>query len=131
MEPTKAFDSTVNNPLYRPQIRYEDIGPDVRCIYLSGRLDISGLPEIELKLTVMTATQRKLVIIDLSEVELITSDGLAMLLSRANGLKAHGKIMILLKPNPYVEKVVRMACLDQLLPIEHNMADALRKISGE
>lgn len=122
---------TLVNPMYRPQMRYEEIAPDVNCVHLSGRLDVVGLNEIELKFTVMTALQRKAVIVDLSEVELLTSVGLGMLILSANNLKAQGKMMILLKPNRYVEKVVRMACLDEILPIEYDLTDALRRIKPE
>lgn len=117
-------------PTHRLQLRREEVGSGVRCIYLRGRLDILGIREIELKFAVLVATQQPL-IVDLSEVELITSDGLGMLISSANELKTHGKMMILLKPNRYVEKVVRMSCLDHLLPIEYDMAEALRKIRAK
>lgn len=128
---TSSTAQTPFEPTHRLQMRREEIESDVGCVYLRGRLDILCSQEIGLKFALLVATQRKNFIIDLSEVELITSDGLGMLISVANDLKTHGKSMILLKPNPYVEKVVRMACLDPLLPIEYDMAEALRKIKAK
>ena len=122
---------TLSNATHQLQMRHEEIDPGVGCVYLRGRLDIEGVEEIGFKFAVLVATQRKPLIVDLSEVELLTSDGLSMLISGANELKIHGKIMILLKPNQYVEKVLRLACLDPLLPIEYDMAEALRKVKAK
>lgn len=127
---TSSTAQALSNPTHQLQMRHEEIDSGVACIYLRGRLDIEGIEGIESKFAVFVA-QRKSLIVDLSEVELITSDGLSMLISSANNLKIHGKSMILLKPNQYVEKVLRLACLDPFLPIEYDMAEALRKVKAK
>ncbi len=110
------------------EVRHEWIAPDIGCVYLSGRLDIPGVQEFQLKFTVFTATQRKPVIIDLSDVTLITSIGIGMLISGAKALKTHGVPMILLNPQPNVRKVLEMACVHEILPIEQDLNAALTRI---
>jgi anti-sigma B factor antagonist len=112
------------------ELKHEWIAPDIGCVYLSGRLDIPGVQEVQLKFTVCTATQRKPVIVDLSDVTLITSIGLGMLISGAHALKTHGVPMILLNPPPNVTKVLEMACVEELLPIERDLDAALRRINS-
>ncbi len=129
---TKAPSSSQsrNSKIQRIQMKYEDIGSGIASIHLNGRLDMLGVEKIDLKFTTLTATQRKSVIVDLRDVELIVSVGLGLLIRNANTLKAHGKIMILLNPQPRVEKVIRIAGLEELLPIEFSLTDALKRIKA-
>lgn len=110
------------------EVKHEEIRPDVGCVYLSGRMDIPGVQEVELRFTVLTSTLKKPVIVDLSAVELITSIGLGMLIRNANVLKTQGLPMIILNPKPNVERVIRMAALSELLPIEATLEAALGHI---
>lgn len=119
---------TQENRIPRAGLRYVTLESGNGCIYLSGRLDILGVQQIESKFAVLTSTQRKSVIVDLSNVELLSSIGLGMLISNANSLYAHCKRMVVLNPKPRVERVIRIACLDLILPIVHNMLEALELI---
>lgn len=112
------------------QVWQDDLRPDVGRVYLSGRMDIAGVQETELKFTVLTSSQKKSVIVDLSAVELITSVGLGMLIRNANNLRAQGHSMIVFNPIPQVEKVLRMAGLGDLLPIEFDLQTALGRIQN-
>ena len=109
-------------------IRLEILDSDVGYVHLEGRMDISGVQLVSLKFTVYTATRKKPVIVDLSQVEMITSIGLRMLLESANALRLHGMPMILLNPKQNVENVLRLANIDQILPIEYELDSALKKI---
>jgi anti-sigma B factor antagonist len=110
------------------RMRYEEIGPAIGCVYLTGCLDIPYLEQIELQLNDIMAGRRRSLIIEMSGVEMMTSTGLGVLISNANALMAHGKRMILLKPHPRVAKVVRISFLDTLLPIEYDLDTALNRI---
>jgi anti-anti-sigma factor len=109
------------------QCTFEEIHSGIGCVCLSGRLDVPGVNEVQLKFTVYTSTRRKPVIVDLSQVTLITSIGLGMLLTNARTLRAHGTCMVLLKPQPNVEKVISMAAVGEYLPIEHELSTALER----
>ena len=119
---------TQENKIPRAGLRYVTLESGISYIYLSGRLDILGVQQIETKFAALIATQRKSIIVDLNNVELLSSIGLGMLISNANSLYAHCKRMILLNPKSRVERVIRIACLDLILPISHNMHEALELI---
>ena len=109
-------------------IFYEPLDSGIGFVRLKGRLDIPGVQEIDLRFTTFTATRRKPVIVDLSEVTMITSMGLAMLITNAKSLRTLGLPMILLSPIPQTEKVIKMSALDEILPIEHDFDTAVQKI---
>jgi anti-anti-sigma factor len=111
-------------------LRIETLPTGVRCIYLSGVLDIPSVQQMELKFTACTATYRKSVIVDLSEVQMITSVGIGMLVSAARALQAHNGLLILLNPKPHVEKVLSIAAIDRILPVEYELSSALKRISS-
>ncbi len=112
------------------RIRLEILDSDVGYVHLEGRMDIPGVQLVSLKFTVYTATRKKPVIVDLSQVEIITSMGIGMLISNANSLKLHAMPMILLNPQERVEEVLKLAHIDHILPIEHELASAIKRIQG-
>jgi anti-sigma B factor antagonist len=112
------------------ECKFEEIHSGIGRVYLAGRLDVPGVNEVQLKFPVYASTQRGPVIVDLSEVTLITSMGLGMLLTNARTLKSHGARMVLLSPPADVEKVINMACVAEYLPIEHDLSIALRRLNG-
>ena len=120
--------STQDNKIIRASLKYTTLESGVDCVSLFGRLDVLGVQQIESNFAMMTTTQRKSVIIDLARLELMSSIGLGMLISNANNLYAHGKRMVVLNPQKRVERVIRMAGLDQILPIVYSVRDAFEII---
>lgn len=108
-------------------ISYHEIDSTVGCVSLVGRLDVRNVPQVEQVFESMTALRKKSVIVDLGGVELMNSVGLGMLISNANALSVHGARMTLFNPQPRVAKVVSMAGVEQLLPIEYDLAAALKR----
>ena len=106
-------------------IQLETLESGIGLVRLAGRMDIPGVQLVDLKFTVYTATRRKPVIIDLSDVELITSVGIGMLLRNAQTLKLHGQPMILLNPNSKVETVLRLTNVHEVTPVEKELDSAI------
>jgi anti-sigma B factor antagonist len=121
---------TIDTPMHALKMTHELLKSGVTCIHLAGPLDISGVNEVALKFTAYTSTPRKPVIIDLSQVTLITSMGIGMLIGAAKALRPHKVPVILLNPQLLVEKVIRLAGVDQILPIERDLESALRRITN-
>ena len=119
---------TRDSSIPRAGLRYRTLESGVGCVSLYGRLDILGVQQIEMKFAMLTATQGKCVIVDVSNLELLTSIGLGMLIANANSLYALGKRMVVLNPEPRVERVIRIACLDQILPIANHLHQAVELI---
>jgi anti-sigma B factor antagonist len=120
--------STKDNKIVRAAVKYSTLESGVGCVSVFGRFDVLGVQQIESNFTMMTATQRKSVIIDLARLELLSSIGLGMFITNANSLHAQGKRMVVLNPQKRVERVIRIACLDQILPIAYSLRDAFELI---
>lgn len=103
-----------------------------KCVQLSGRLDLKGTQEIDPSFTQSTGGSGKSVIVDLSEVTYIASIGIRMFLSNIKQMKAAGTKMVLLNPQKMVEEVFRLAGVDAIIPIEHDLgaAEDLLKSAG-
>jgi anti-anti-sigma factor len=113
--------------IVRIQMRHEQIDSGIGFIQLKGRLDILGVQKIELQFTELTTDLRNPIIVDLSEVELMSSVGLGLLITAATILKAEDRAFILLKPQPRVERVIRIAGLHDFLPIEFDLKRAIKR----
>lgn len=102
------------------------------CIYLKGRLDIVGTQAVDLKFTTLTSTKREPVMVDLSEVDFISSIGIRLLATNAKTLNGVGAKMVLIKPQKVVADVLRQSGIDQLIPIAESTfeAAALLRPSG-
>src|SRR6516165_9993679 len=85
-------------------------------VSLSGRLDIEGALKIDSQFNKI-AEENKKVLVDLSEVTFIASLGVHTLVNGAKATVENGGKMVLLKPQPNVEKVLRTTRVDTLMPI--------------
>jgi anti-anti-sigma factor len=101
-----------------------DIVEGINCIFLKGRLDIAGTQAVDLKFTTLTSTRRQPVMVDLSEVDFISSIGIRMLATNAKALNGSGTKMILVNPQKIVADVLRQSGMDQLIPIAETASDA-------
>jgi anti-anti-sigma factor len=98
-------------------------------VQIIGPLDLSGVQAIELKFTAHTASRRKPAIVDVSQVTIIASLGMGMLLQVARALAAHRAKLVLLAPTPQVDGALRTAKLDMLLAIAADL-DAAHAHAG-
>jgi anti-anti-sigma factor len=100
-------------------MKLQVIGLDngLKQIKLNGRLDIPGTNEIETSFTVHTAAKKAAVLVDMTEVEFITSYGMRILLSNAKSLAGRGGKMALYRPNPFVKETLISAGIGELVPI--------------
>ena len=109
------------------ELKILDAGPPAR-VALIGRLDIAGVGKVETKFVAATATQRRPVIVDLSGVTFIGSLGIGMIVSAAHALKRHGAGMVLLDPQPFIERVFEVVHVEEAIPVVHGLEAARRLI---
>ena len=91
---------------------------------LSGRLDAMGVKDIEPRFMAETTCHKKLVIVDLSGVDFITSMGIRMLVGCFRILKMENARMALLRPQPFIHNALRATALDQVFPILQDATQA-------
>ena len=88
-------------------------------VTLSGRLDIEGALKIDSEFNAV-AEEKKKVVVDLSDVTFIASLGIRTLITGAKAAANNGGKIVLLDPQPNVEKVLRTSRVDTVIPIAHD-----------
>ena len=109
---------------------WEDLEGGVRRIRLSGRMDVEGTREIDLKLTTLTAAKQAFVIIDLALVDFLCSLGLGTLVRSARAQMSRKGKVVLLSPQPNVAKVLEMTQIDQIVPVVYDFEEARRALAS-
>ena len=100
-------------------------------VALSGRFDCEGVAEVfeDFKRNV---TDRKLpAILDMTEMDFISSLGLRTLLVAAQELKSHGAKLGLYNPQPFVAGELAAAGFAQSCPITNDLGEAMRLVAPQ
>ena len=106
-------------------ISHDDVGPDLRRIIISGRLDNPGTDSIAAKLVELTAAPKKSVVVDLSDVKFLASIGIRSLITSAKAVAARGgKMVLVVDPGSTVMMSLEATGVDELIPTFSRAADA-------
>lgn len=106
-------------------INFEDVDENFRRICLSGRLDIPGTEEIDLKLTALSASVKRCVVVDLTAVTFLASIGIRSLITNAKALhRRGGKMVLFVGDNATIIKTLETIGISALLPMFANAAEA-------
>jgi len=107
------------------QIKVEELEFNVIKISLSGRFDAEGVGEIRGEFTNALQVEDKLVIVEMSGVELLASSGIRLLLAGAKVLSANrGKLVVAAAPS-HVEYPMIVSGVDTVIPIFRTVEKAL------
>jgi anti-sigma B factor antagonist len=104
-------------------IRVDD---QITHVALVGSLDIAGLHAVDLQFHAHTAARRKPTLVDLSQLDFISSLGMGMFISCAQSLKRNGCHMVLLNPQGPVEEAMNAVGLGKAISIAHSQDEAQR-----
>jgi len=107
-----------------------DRGDDVTYVVLSGRLDTTATEEISERFSEATAARERPAIVDLSEIEFMASRGIGLLLTNGKKLMKAGHKLVLLNPQNLVGSVLKTCKLDMILPIAHDLDEAIQILRG-
>ena len=101
--------------------------PQPAGVFFQCDIDHHSAARLRSEIDRLLCTERpKRLWLNLSAVEFMDSSGLGLILGRCNLLGELGGEMILRAPAPRVEKILRLAGLERLIPIEagkKNQAD--------
>jgi anti-sigma B factor antagonist len=97
-----------------------DLDNGITNVLLSGRMDVQGTLAIDKKFSAI-ADEKKKVVIDLSQVTFLASLGIRTLIMNCKTLASRGGDMVLLNPQPSVEKVLRTSGVDTVIQIVRDM----------
>jgi len=94
-------------------------------VALRGRLDLTGVSDVELELTRQTVDRRKPAIVDISAVDVLASIGVGMLVKNARWMHSHGLIFGVVATGLSKEILERLK-VDTIFPVVPTYEDALR-----
>jgi len=97
----------------------------VLMVVLDGRLDLTGVHEIEADFQRQITVRRLPTVIDLSQVAFVSSLGIGLIVTCAKALARHDQNLILLSPQPMVEEVLKTTRVDLLAPIAKDKDSAV------
>ena len=106
------------------KLEYEELENGIRLLKLIGALDLSGRYSIEIEFVRHCAGENVSVLVDLSEVDYISSMGVHMLITSANSIAGRGGKMALLNPQPTVLNVLDLTGILQIIPIYSDLESA-------
>ena len=106
------------------KLEYSEVEGDIRLIKLIGRLDISGVSEVENEFSERCAGDQPRLIVDLSEVDFLASIGIRLLTLNAKSIGGRGGRMVLLRPRPDVREVLEITGISAIVPIQDSLESA-------
>lgn len=105
----------------------EDIANGVTKVVWRGRIDTTRAVLIELPFNTVSA-EKKLIIVDLSAVEFLSSYGLRVLLMGTKISKGKGGKLVVVCPDNNIAKVLRASGASDLISVFQSEASALAVI---
>jgi anti-sigma B factor antagonist len=106
----------------------EDIAGGITKIVLRGRFDTTGAVVIELPFNKIVTDKRR-VIVDLSDVNFLSSYGIRVLLFGAKIVNGNGGKLAVLCPVSGVAKVLKTAGTDTLIPVSSTEDGAIAAVT--
>lgn len=98
---------------------------EVMVVAIGGRLDGSGAPEVEAHCRGLLERGDVRMVLDLAEVEYISSAGLRSLLVVAKQIKSAGGVLALCCLSPMVREVMSISGFDKILTLTSDRETAL------
>jgi anti-sigma B factor antagonist len=105
-----------------------ELGDKLVSVRLTGRLDTPGVDRIELRLTASLVPRGNSAVVDLSNVQFVTSMGIRMFISVAKALNGKQARLVLHSPQEVVSEIFDNAALGAILPIFATEAEALAAV---
>jgi anti-anti-sigma factor len=102
----------------------------VTVLRLKGTLDRIELGDVERTFHDATHRGRASVVIDLADVDFLTTPAIAMFLDAAKTLRHSGGRVVVTGPSPRVEDVLRRLRLDSLLPVLGSVAEGIARVKN-
>ncbi len=93
-----------------------DIGKGVTLVELVGRMDVEGALKADPAFASL-ADQHHRMVIDLSKLDFLASLGIRTLVTTSKSVANKGGQLVLLSPQPNIERTLRSSGIDTIIPI--------------
>ncbi|HVN94740.1 MAG TPA: STAS domain-containing protein [Terracidiphilus sp.] len=106
------------------ELSTQELDGGVTRVALDGRMDLAGAAAVDMKMNLIAGSANKL-LIDLQKVTFLGSMGLRSIVLPARAVKSKGGKVVLFAPTEMVESVLKTSGIDAILPVHHDLANAL------
>jgi anti-anti-sigma factor len=97
---------------------HSDRDGTVHTISLAGEMDLANAEQVEQEILRVEATDARRIVLDLTGLEFIDSTGIRTLIAAELRARADSNRLALRRPPESVQRVLRIAGVDQALPFE-------------
>jgi anti-sigma B factor antagonist len=97
----------------------------VAVMSVTGRVDSATAPELESKLRELVEADKNQIVLDLKDVEYMSSAGLRAMVSTLKAVKRVNGDLRISSPSPRVEEVLRLAGLTSIFSIHSSQEEAV------
>ena len=111
------------------ELNTEELPNGVTKASLSGRMDIDGAQQVDMKFNVLAGSKKKLVV-DLAQVDFIASMGLRTLMVCARTIKSKGGQMAIANAQPNVLKVLSTSGIADVVSVNPSLDAAIAAVGG-
>jgi anti-anti-sigma factor len=111
------------------EFQVTDLG-SANKLALQGRLDATGVAQIESKFTASVVPAAKHAIVDLSGVDFVSSMGIRLLIMTARSLRAKQARLVVYGAQPLVKESLESVAIGSLVPFAASESDALSLLSS-
>lgn len=112
------------------QVNVESRPDGITVISLHGRMDIEGAQAADLKLAAHVATTRGRFLLDLADVSFLASIGIRSLLTTAKAVRSRGGLFVMAGPTVDVERTLKTAGIDALIPMYGELPAAVAALNA-
>lgn len=109
------------------KLKIVDNDNGVTRLILAGKMDIEGATSVDKEFS-DAASSRKKVVVDLHDVDFLASLGMRTLVVNAKSIMSRGGRMVLVSPQPNVEKALRSSGIDTIIPIAADFDSAVQLV---
>lgn len=112
------------------EISFRELNNKIGLIELQGRLDISGVNQIETRFAAYCSGEGTRVVVDLSQVIFLASIGIRLLVTNAKSLRSRNGKMVILNPMPDVLNVLEITDIPSIIPVYSELESAEAVLMG-
>ncbi len=106
-----------------------DLGNGITKLVLAGRMDIEGASSVDMQFSVIAGSRKK-VAVDLTNVTFMASIGLRTIMLSVKAITSKGGKMVLVNPQPNVEKVLETTGVNTVIPVVKDMPAAIAALGA-
>jgi len=110
------------------KLEFVEVAPHLVKVTIVGRLDTPGVDGIETRFIAALAPNANNAVVDMSQVDFVTSMGIRMFVSAARSLKMRQARLSLFGVQDQVRQLLDMVAIEQLIPVCASEAESLAAV---